>query len=65
MLGQHSGLVDKLIRGAMTISPWGVLPVAIIVVAVAGLLGPGWAVGAAVGLLVLGLGWLGWMVRRG
>jgi len=65
MLGQHGGSVDKLIRGVMTISPWGVLPVAIIVIAVAGVLGPGWAVGTAVALVVSGLAWLGWMVRRG
>jgi ADP-ribose pyrophosphatase YjhB (NUDIX family) len=48
----------------MGVSPWGVPAVGIVVVAVAGVFGSGWA-WLAVGVLVAGgLGWLGWAVLR-
>jgi UPF0716 family protein affecting phage T7 exclusion len=48
----------------MTVSPWAVPPIVIIVIAVAGVLGPGWAVWVAVAFAVSGVAWLGWVLRR-
>ncbi|MFI5587159.1 hypothetical protein ACIA5G_19075 [Amycolatopsis sp. NPDC051758] len=48
----------------MTVSPWVVPPVVIVVIAVAGVFGPGWASGAAVAFAVTGVVWLGWILWR-
>lgn len=48
----------------MGISPWGLPAVGVVVVAVAGTFGSGWAWLALGALLAGGAGWLGWVVLR-